>query len=275
MDDEHRWVLRGRGGLTPQGRPYTARMTERVVLHVGTHRTGTTSIQGFLRDQNDGLLAEASCHYPSGFLLPIVHTELPLLTIRPGRTWPARLRFPETQRRSWSTAAHAHVREQVCASEHDQLVYLHEDLSYLRFDDEFDRLCELFTGCSVTVVVFLRDRASFLRSYRSQLAGTGFEPSDDPASFAYLEADSWLLDYDALVDGYRQRFGGSNVKVLDYELTMQRDGSVIPAFAELLGIPRSSLPPLDHYRLNRTGSHIRLSDDQLGAIRQRLAHLYP
>lgn len=250
-------------------------MTERVILHVGTHRTGTTSIQGFLRDQNDDLLAKANAHYPPGFLLPVVHAELPLLTIQPGRTWPARLRFPETASRSWSDAAHAHVREQVCASEHDTLVYIHEDLSYLRFDDEFERLWELFTGCSVTVVIVLREWASFVRSYRSQLIGTGFEPSADPGSFAYLEADSWLRDYDALVDGYRRRFGRTNVKVLDYEGLMERDGSVIPAMAELLGIPRSSLPTLDQYRLNGTGSHIRLSNDQLEAIRLRLAHLYP
>jgi hypothetical protein len=39
-------------------------MVGRVLVHVGTHKTGTTSIQGFLRDENDGLLAASGCRYP-------------------------------------------------------------------------------------------------------------------------------------------------------------------------------------------------------------------
>lgn len=245
------------------------------MLHVGTHKTGTTSIQQLLRDQNDDLLATVGARYPEGFLIPVVHTELPLLTIRPDRTWPARLRFPETSRRSWQMAAEAHVRSQVGAPDPEVLVYVHEDLSYLRFDDEFDRLRGLLAGRTVDVVVCLREPAAFLRSYRSQLEGTGFEPSADPTSFAYLEADSWLLDHDAIVSGYRRAFGEAHVTVLDYDEIMASDGTVIPAFTDLLGIARASLPPLDAYRLNRSGAHIRLTDDQLGAIRARLDRDYP
>jgi hypothetical protein len=250
-------------------------VSRRVLLHVGTHKTGTTSIQQFLRDQNDDLLAKAGAAYASGFLLPIVHTELPLLTIRPDRTWPARLRFPETQRSSWQAAAAAHVRDQVTALTPDVLVYLHEDLSYLRHDDEFARLQDLLGGRSVTVVVFLREREALLRSYASQLEGTGFDLSDDPTSFAYVRPDSWLVDYDALLDGYRHCFGAENVETFDYDEVMNRDGTVIPTFAALLGISRSLLPPLDSYFFNADGAHIRLPPEYLDAIRRRLARLYP
>jgi hypothetical protein len=246
-----------------------------VVLHVGTHKTGTTSIQTFLRDENDGLLAAAGYAYPSGFLLPVVHLELSLLTIRPERVWPARLRFPETERASWRAAARAHVRAQIENAEPAGLVYVNEDLSYLRFDDEFERLGALLEGRSVQVVICLRDRAAFMRSYRAQIEGTGFEPSDDPGSFAYVRPDSWLVDYDALVEGYERRFGAANVHVLDYEAIMAGDGTVIPAFAEVVGIPRSSLPRLDKYRFNATGQHIRLPQQQLDAIRRQLALDYP
>lgn len=244
-------------------------------MHIGTHKTGTTSIQAFLRDENDGLLAASGGHYPEGFLLPVVHTDLPLLTIRPDRTWPARLRFPETQRASWQAAATAHIRAQVTRSDADLLVYVHEDLSYLRFDDELERLRQLFDGREVSVVAVFRDDAAFLRSYRSQLEGTGFTLSDDPTSFAYLEADSWLLDHEALLDGYRRWFGDHHVTALDYDRVVEADGSVIPAVAELVGIDRSLLPPLDRYRFNPSGSPIRLAEDQLQAIRRDLATRFP
>jgi hypothetical protein len=245
-------------------------MPERVILHVGTHKTGTTSLQQFLGDENDGLLAAAGAFFPPGFMIPRLHSDLPLLTLRPDLVWPMRLRFPETQSERWLAAAEAHVRGQVRTATRDVLVYSQEDLSYARFDHEVERLADLFDGLPVTVVVFLRDRRSFLDTYTAQLTATGFPLSDDPASFSYVRDDSWLLDYDALVDTYRRGFGSDNVKVFDYDAAVAADTTVIPAFAELLGIPRDSLPPLGRYFLNRTGRNFRPTDEQLAAIRERV-----
>ena len=246
-------------------------MAGRVILHVGTHKTGTTSLQQFLRDHNNDLLARADAFFPPGYLIPSLHSDLPLLSIRADRMWPARIRFPETARASWIGAAEAHVRAQTRAPSPDVLVYSHEDLSYLRFADEFARLHELLAPRTVTVVMVLREKTAFLQSYGEQLDAMGFHTSDDPASFAYVEPDSWLVDYVELVDGYRQSFGEDNVKVLDYDETVRDEGSVIPAVADLLQIPRSSLPPLESYRLNRAGKQWRPTDEQLAEIRERLA----
>lgn len=243
---------------------------DRIVLHIGTHKTGTTSIQHFLRD-NEGLLAAVDARYPPGMVLPTSHSELPLLAIRKERTWPARIRFPETQHAGWLAAARAHVRAQIAASARGTLVYSHEDLSYIRFDDELSALHQTLAGLPVRVVVFLRAEADFLRSYGAQLEATGFETSDVPSSFAYVERDSWLVDYAALVTAYRRRFGEANVEVLDYDAAMLADGSAIPAFADALQIPRDSLPALDRYFLNRAGVYLRPTEAQLAAIRSRLA----
>jgi len=250
-------------------------MPQRVLLHVGTHKTGSTSLQHFFRDQNDTLLAAVGASYPDGFLIPTMHSELPLLTIRPERLWPARIRFPETQGETWLAAAAQHVRTTVHSSPPDILVWSHEDLSYLRFDDQVQRLRDLLDPREVTVVAVLRDKNDFLRSYGDQLEAMGFSPSDDPSSFAYVGPDSWLVDYDALLDGYRRCFGHDNVKALDYDEAVRTDGSVIPAFADLLGVARSSLPALDGYFWNRAGVQLRPSDGQLAEIRQRLAQNSP
>ena len=245
------------------------------MLHIGTHKTGSTSLQRFLRDQ-DRLLAAAGASFPRGFLLPDVHAELPLLTVRPERTWPARIRLPETQRPEWLAAAKAHVREQLRTTPHDVLVLSHEDLSYLRFDDELERLRSTLSGAAVQIVVFLREPTAFLRSYREQLIAMEFPLSEeDTSSFAYVREDSWLVDYDALLSGYRRWFGHEAVSVIDYDKTLRRDGSVIPAFADLLGIPRSTLPDLDQYRLNRSGTQVRPTDEQLAVIRRRIVEQAP
>jgi hypothetical protein len=251
------------------------RTPERIVLHIGTHKTGSTSLQWFLRDQEGTSLAAVGAGYPPGFLLPDSHSELPLLTIRPERTWPARIRLPETQRPRWLAAAEAHVRTQVRWSSHRVLVFSHEDLSYVRSDDELDRLRDLLAGPIVEVVVFLREPEGFLRSYREQLTSMGFELSDDPASFAYVNPTSWLVDYDGLLAGYRRCFGEDRVHALDYDEIVQRDGSVIPAFAEQIGIDRASLPPLDRFDLNRSGTQRPATEDQLAALRRRIMEQAP
>lgn len=242
-----------------------------ILLHIGTQKTGTTSIQYFLRHEREGLVEAADAEYPRGLVLPASHSELPLLTVRPERAWPARLRFPEVQQRAWLDAARAHVKAQVAAASHRTLVYSHEDLSYLRFDDEFERLRDLLGSRPVRVVVYLRDRIDYLRSYGAQLIATGFPESDDPTSFAYLRPDSWLTDYDALVDGYRRCFGAESVEVVDYDSVLLTDGSVLPSFADLLAIPRSALPASDASFLNRSGMYLRPTEEQLAAIRRRLA----
>ena len=250
-------------------------MTGGIVLHVGTHKTGTTSLQQFLADQNVGLLADAGITYPPGLVIPNSHAELPLLAIRPERFWPARLRLPETQEPAWLSHAEAHVRDYVSRPGPEVLVFSHEDLSYLRFDDELERLRDLLGNGPVRVIVFLRDKAAFLRSYRLQLEATGFPLSTDPSSFAYVEDDSWLIDHGALLAGYRRWFGRQHVDVIDYDATMAADGSVIPAFAEQIGIDRANLPNIDQYFVNQTGSQFRLTPEQLAATRRRLKEQAP
>lgn len=246
-------------------------MAEMIVLHVGTHKTGTTSLQHFLHDHDGTLLETVGASYPTGFVIPAAHAEIPLIAIRPDRLWPARLRFPETQQGSWLTAAAEHVRAQVRDADREVMVLSHEDLSYVRFDDELERVRELLGARPVRVVVFLRDKASFLLSYRAQIEATGFAVSDDPSSYAYVEPDSWLVDHDDLLAVYRRFFGDGNVEVIDYDATTARDGSVIPAFTDLLGLPRASLPSLERYHVNRSDSQIRLTEEQLATMRRRLA----
>lgn len=246
-------------------------MADEVVLHIGTHKTGSSSLQQFLRDSDDTLLAQHGFHYPPGLVLPASHSELPLLALRPDRMWPARIRFPETTSPAWLAVAEAHVREVVRACPHRGLVLSHEDLSYARHADELDRLRDLLGEVSVRVVVYVREPIAFLRSYTEQLQATGFGLSDDPGSYAYVRPDSWLVDRDELVAVFAGAFGRDRVEVLDYDAVVAADGSVIPAFAQVLGIAREQLPPLDRYFLNRTGAQLRPSPEQLEAIHRRLA----
>jgi hypothetical protein len=228
----------------------------RLLLHIGTHKTGSTSIQQFLRDEDGRLLASVSSRFAEGFFVEGHHTELPLLVLRQERDVPVRLARPETRTPEWLGRAEAHVRSVVARTTEQTLVYSHEAMSYVRHDDELERLRGLFPGLEVTVVVFLRERSAFLASYRGQLEAMGIAASDDPESFANTSPGSWLVDYDALLAAYRRAFGDGNVVAIDYDECVRLDGTVVPRFAELLGLRREVLPDLAGYFLNRSGRYL-------------------
>jgi len=221
-----------------------------VVLHIGTHKTGSTSLQEFLRDQADGLLRAAGIDFPVGMLRPSNHVELHMLAMRPERESPARRAHPAAAGHKWAARARREVRAILARADGHTIVCSAEGLWYLRFDDEMERLRELLRGYSVTVVVFLREASSFLASYASTLAVLGFDRSGDPGSIAYVERDSWLVDYDANLDLWRRAFGTDHVTALDYDACVRADGSVIPAFCDLLAFDRTTLPDLSRYFLN-------------------------
>jgi len=51
----------------------------------------------------------------------------------------------------------------------------------------------------------------------------------------YYEPDSWLVDYASRVRLWREI--ADEVTIVDYDDVTKRDGSVLPSFAKLVGIP--------------------------------------
>jgi hypothetical protein len=224
--------------------------SKRVVLHIGTHKTGTTSIQRFLRDHGD-LLRDAGVSFPPGALHDANHVELHMLAMRPGRDTPARRAHPDATGPAWEASARVAIRAAIADAECRTVVLSSEGLWYLRHDDELARLREVLGDHDVEVVVFVREPAAFLASYERTLHELGIPPSDDPGSTAYVGPDSWLVDVEANLSRWRAAFGAEHVTVLDYEACVRADGSVIPAFLARLGVDRLALPDLSGYYVNR------------------------
>lgn len=64
-----------------------------------------------------------------------------------------------------------------------------------------------------------------------------------PTSVHYTEPDSWLVDYQQLIDVYTASFGAESVTVLSYEDEMDRYGSIVPALLRECGYDPDSIPP--------------------------------
>ena len=138
---------------------------------------------------------------------------------------------------AWQADARADIEAQLNADAATMLISA-EGLCYLRTPEEFATLRSLLGERSVTVLVVLRDRADFLRSYAQQVN----QPSKYPDSFNYVEPDSWLARFDELVAGYEAAFGSDNVTIIEYEPALAAHGSIIPVLARAAGIPDDEIP---------------------------------
>ena len=220
------------------------------IVHIGTHRTGTTSLQRWAFTNRQELARTAGLEYYNGLFGPN-HYEIPMLCLRANRSMPMRAISPDWCLDEWQQAATAHVRENASRSRRPLLISA-EGMSYVRHHDEVARLVALLHPRRVSVVGVLRERASFLGSYAQALADAGFAPSPYRESFAYVKEDSWLLDYDALLSAYREVLGADRVATVVYERAVECHGSIIPGGLAACGFHDSQLPPWEGFRYNAT-----------------------
>jgi hypothetical protein len=232
------------------------------MIHIGTHKTGTTSFQTWAEQHATDL------SYFTGMFGPN-HYELALACTRLDRNMTPQRRHFDWCVPGWRESVKVHVRAQ---TSHDLLVSC-EDLSLFRYADEIERLQSLFHPLDLEVVVVLRDPVQFLRSYRGQLERMGFPPSPHRESFAYTEDDSWLIDYESLLAVYRDALGNERVHVVEYESAMERFGSTIPAVMEAAGASLDALPDWSEFKLNVTGQRPPQARRSRSSFRKRARRL--
>jgi len=209
----------------------------RSLLHIGVHKTGTTSIQQFLREH----IGEP--RFPLGLFYPNAHNELAALALRPQRQDALQAVLGSHSTPGWRARAERHLS--VMLERTDELILSTEALSLLCHADEVDRALTLLVGRTPHVVIYVRDSTAFLERFRLTLEFFDVPKSSAPDSVTHLSADSWLVDFSSRIALWREH---CDVTVVDYDEVVARDHSVIPSFASLVGIPAVE------YRLNTTES---------------------
>ena len=238
----------------------------RLFVHIGTHKTGTTSFQKWLVN-NEPLLLER-------FGLGVYHGAFPnarevgLACANTDRLLPVR-NLPQWNDPTWRTHVGRIIHAQL-ARDVPSMILSAESLSFLRAPEEVQRVSDMTAGHDVTILVTLRNPVEFLGSWERHLTRTGYELSDNPTSFAYVKHDSWLARYDQLIDAYVSVFGRDRVVTVDYESANAEFGSVIPALMRHVADDIELLPEWSHLRLNST---IRFESARRPSAKQVLARL--
>jgi len=176
------------------------------IIHIGQHKTGTTSIQHYLQ-QNRAELSTNGLYVPdsiagfaneSQFILSVYalnkHRSSPMKDVLLGTNPPEY--FDELQDTLVADIArhYENAESQGC----NQIIWSNEGLYLLNSLIEYRKLRSLFDDYSVSVVCVccFRDKDSYSKSYKLQLQRSGIAYSDDKGSYTYVEEDSWLYDYE-------------------------------------------------------------------------------
>ncbi|MYM63412.1 hypothetical protein [Pseudomaricurvus sp. HS19] len=214
---------------------------KKIYLHIGTHKTGSTSLQRWLLE-HEPLLQDNGYSFYHGQHIRNNHVELYLAAMRYDRDSFGKqsmdgVIFDEDYTNSTSSRVKRFLEESEC----QKVLLSTEGLSLLRHQDEIKRLRQILGTNyeSATVIVALRNRADYLNSYRLQLKKKkGRKPSKDYWSALYVEDDTWLTDYDSLLKVYEDEFGKDNIHIIDYDEQMRCRNNIIPAFLEAIGFEK-------------------------------------
>lgn len=190
-----------------------------VYLHIGTHKTGTSSIQKFLFD-NQNALKEL------GFLYPLTgrdgkidsdgkceingNYQLALELLKDDK----RARY-----RNW-LQHHKHVKgswkklvSEIDESRLKNVIVTSEDLSFLK-PEQMSAIADYLSGYEVKIIVYLRNQYAYLKSLYAQDIKTGCESK----SFkTYLEKMKYLGFYDERIEPWANIFKKDSLIVKSYD----------------------------------------------------------
>jgi hypothetical protein len=210
----------------------------RTIIHIGQHKTGTTSIQHFLQ-QNKINLSEnglyvpesiAGHNNPSHYILNVYalnenrFSSMKELLIR---TKPKEYFYELRQKLDEDISKHYRLaKDQGCKD----VIWSNEGLYLLNSFEEYSRLYELFSkySSSTVCVCCFRDINSYKKSYSQQLEKQGIAPSDDINSYRYLKHDSWLFDYSGKIKMLNEVFD----QVITFSFNQQDN---VKTFMEQIG----------------------------------------
>ncbi len=195
----------------------------KIYLHIGTHKTGTTSIQKFL-DCNRNKLLDLDYLYP--------------LSGRPKTLSIAQHRLPWGVRREkkfrgkWEDIGQEWVKlhEEIAQEKKENVVVSAEDFSSLNAK-RIAILKKHLSRYNTKIVIYLRKQDEFFLSLYAQVLKTGFYKSIEE----YIKLERHRGNYYAFLEPWSKAFGKENIVIKVYEKSQIKQ-RLIPSFVEAIGL---------------------------------------
>jgi hypothetical protein len=219
-----------------------------IYLHIGTPKTGTTSIQGYLASNEEQLYAE-------GYLLPKVsrnnhnsnHIKLTNYALNEDRSIQIRVICKTNTKKEvleFREQFYQKLRAEIKEFSGDYVILSNEHCyRSLTNHAEISRLKDLFDGLAdqIKVIVYLREQSDMLCSrYSTELKNNNTNKIKKIESFRDFD----FLDYNQRLKAWEEVFGIENITLKIFDRGKLYQGDVISDFCNTLNMPRYDYQPV-------------------------------
>lgn len=234
-------------------------MKKTIYLHVGMHKTGTTTIQDFLYINKDSLLLHGydylvgncvwSAHHPLGWAFQGVSN-----ATRHYCPWHER-------------GIINHLEDEISCSGKNNFIVSSENLFQLKNIEFIERFFKRFQDFEFKVLVYLREQASFLESWYCELVRADYCKLDKEFD-EFVDQPMYNLDYNSGLMHWTSFVSKKNIFLFDYS-SVSKNGGLIKSLCGSLGLA------MDEF-IVPSKSNERVSPVQLGKLlelnRKKIEH---
>lgn len=208
-------------------------INKNLILHIGTNKTGSTTIQNFLRE-NSHELANEGYYYPMGgaYYYP-PESSASLLAHALREKQPKYIGNIKIDKSSCISD----IRRDIINSDCKNIIISSEHFSLAREKTQIQNIFNIFEDLfkSIKVIIYLRRQDSYIESLWSQRIKLGMITKSFEDFFAEQTKTSSALDYYQLLAPWSEIFGIENITVKPFEKTQFVDHDLLTDFLEYIG----------------------------------------
>ncbi len=231
---------------------------DRIYLHIGTHKTGTTTIQELYFENRKLIAEEVGIFYPCldsnhGNFLRLVFEQEEGATLR---AWfPSELSMPSQEVRDSTLKK---LEKELDDTKCRQALFSGEWLSLMRPEEihAFRNWLLTYTQ-DIVVLTFVRNPRDWFESSISQIMKYGMTLDESVARI------SRRVGFKELIGRWRDAFGAENVRVFDMDGLKKEPGGLLGGFHAELGISSDTLMKCS---LNAVERNRRVSQEYVALI---------
>jgi len=201
-------------------------MKKKLFVHIGTHKTGTTSLQVFLDKHQDDLLAQDFFYPKIGWYHHAQH----MLAFHLQNVYPAHMPKPEDN--IWEQ-----LNEIIESNNCNKVILSSEEFSVID-KSAIEKLKNYLKNFEVKIIVYLRSQVSLFESMYNQQVKDWKSPRKEPINFFLTMPELIYQKFNYLenLKNWAEFFGKENIIVEVY-----KDYSTIDSFSNIVGIDKSKI----------------------------------
>jgi len=226
-------------------------MKKKIYLHIGTFKTGTSSIQQYLKIHSGWLESQGYFVPQSGL---VGHHDLPLSLIKEftqfRAPWPA---FDGTWEDIWGNVI-SQIERTSCSKiiiSSENFCDIVNEHARVNSNKIADVLTQYFKPYDVVVIAYIRKLNSYVQSmYREAVKVGQLTRSMDEILKSYLAHKSIHIHPSIYLDFYSKIFGKKNIAVKLYSTDLFEEGDVVMDFLSLIGVTANGRPSTNKEQAN-------------------------